>query len=228
MSSTASTWQSMMTAAAEYYLRLGYTVNAHTTKSDLPEFVKSFRPDFIAIRGSDKRLVVVKSRLGGTSKRVPDSLFKQLEGHPEWMVEYYYVKGREDVSEPIEESNTLTARIISERTKEARSLLLEGHREAAFVLVWSVLESILRNFAAKRRLGVRAGAEAISAELVATGYLDNSHHRLFQKVVPVRNALVHGFQSPEIEKDTVLELIDLVPVLQRELAASRRARARAS
>jgi hypothetical protein len=215
----------LLDPAADYYRRHGYEVRMPLSKGDLPPFVKSFRPDFVAIRGRDKLLVLVQKAAGTPPKSVPDALFDRLRENPEWTLEYYYVQGRRDVLERIEDTPALTSREIAKRASEARKLLSNGHREAALLLVWSALEAVMRNFAAKQGLDIRGGAEAISSTLVANGYLEHSHHVLFQRVVPIRNALVHGLRNATVGDEVIVQLIETVPVLQRELAASRRARA---
>jgi uncharacterized protein YutE (UPF0331/DUF86 family) len=225
MKAVVSSEHGILGAVADDYRRQGYTVKLHPKRADLPSFTKSLRPDLVAVRGAEKRLIVIKDRFEVASKPVSSSLIERMKEHPGWALEFYYVKGQRDVLETIEETQALRPKEIAKRTSEARKLLLDGHWEAALVLVWSALEAVMRNFAAKRNLKIRGGAEAISSSLVASGYLNHSHHRLFQQVVPIRNALVHGFRNPEVNNETILRLIETVPVIQRELRSNRQARA---
>jgi uncharacterized protein YutE (UPF0331/DUF86 family) len=223
MKAARRTGHPILDMVADHYRRQGYVVKLQPNGADLPSFIAPFRPDLVAIRGNDKRLVVVKRRPKMGPTPGSDSLLERLKSHPEWTLEYYYAEGHRDVWESIDETGALTAKDIARRMIEAKTLLSQGHREAAFVLIWSAIEAVMRNFVAKRNLEIRGGAEAISSALVADGYLDHSYHQVFQRMVPIRNALVHGFRCEDLDEKTVTTLIDLVPAVQRELGGKARA-----
>ncbi len=226
MKAAAASASRTLESVREYYRRQGYDVTLTPKKDQLPAFLKSFRPDLLVARGNEKRLVIIKDRSELQKVRTMEaSLLELLASHSDWTLEYYYVKGQGDVVEPVPATESLTRQQIAKRAAEARKILAEGHTEAALVLVWSALEAVLRGAAAKKKLIVRGGAEAISSALVANGYLTHEHHRLVQMAVPIRNAYVHGFRSSELDRGLVVKLIGALPDIQRELNPKRHSRA---
>ena len=226
MRASAASNHRTLLSVREYYRRQGYDVTVTPKRDQLPAFLKGFRPDLIVRRGNEKRLVIVKQRSDVQKVRPMEaSVLERLESHPDWTLEYHYVRGQGDVVEPVSVTESLTRQQIAKRATEARKLLTEGHTEAALVLVWSALEAVIRGAATRKRLLVRGGAEAMSSALVADGFLSHEHHRLVQAAVPIRNAYVHGFRSSELDRDLVVKLIGALPEIQRELNPKRQSRA---
>jgi len=89
---------------------------------------------------------------------------------------------------------------IVERLKEAEELLQRGIKEAAFVLLWVSIEALLRRIASREGLPLeRVPSSALLKELFSLGLLSRNGLDIALRAFSVRNSLVHGFETPELE-----------------------------
>ena len=86
---TANTERERLLKLADEYRDKGYAVSFHPIPEDLPDFLRSYRPDMIVRRGEEAVVIEVKSRssLNSSSTQYLRNLAQAVEQHPGWRFE---------------------------------------------------------------------------------------------------------------------------------------------
>lgn len=199
--------------AGDYEAR-GYRVLVEPSPEELPPFLAGFRPDLVAHGPQDSVVVEVKvGTRAAYSERYKD-LAQVIQEHPGWRFSLVVVDPRADEVAPSTEQ-LLDRTAITDRLKEVRELLDRGARDAAFLLLWSSVEALLRHIASREGLPLeRVPSSAVLKELFSLGLLSRDGLDVALRASSVRNALVHGFEAPELDA----ALRELIPLAQELLA----------
>jgi len=84
--------------------------------------------------------------------------------------------------------------VLEQRTQNAEDLLRSGQNEAAFLLLWSALEGILRHLGERAQLPLaNLPPSALMRELYSAGEISREEFEMLVGLFPLRNQLVHGF-----------------------------------
>ena len=202
--------------AAEFRSK-GYRVLLHPGNDQLPGFLKSFEPDLIATSTTENVVVEVRSP---DALQSPDfvRLAEAIEHAPGWRLQLAVV----DIPAPQElpqRAEVAGVEQVRAFLDQARTLLTEERLEPAAILGWSAVEAILRRHA--ERLGVdarRRGSAYLLKHLYTAGTLDEQQYETFERMLELRNALVHGF-AVSVDPDTVRKVIDEADELQSQFPA---------
>ena len=199
---------------ADEYRSRGYEVVSEPTGSVLPEFLAGFHPDLIAYGPNDSVVVEVKM---GTETAVSErygELARRIQQQPGWRFSLVVVDRGSDEVAPLAQQ-LLDREGIKDRLKEAQELRDRGVQDAAFLLLWSSVEALLRHIAAREELPLeRVPSSAVLKELFSLGLLSRRGLDIALRAFSVRNSLVHGFETPEL--GAALE--DMTPLVQELLA----------
>ncbi len=86
---TANIERERLLKLAEEYRERGYEVSFHPNLEDLPDFLKSYRPDMIVRLGKESVVIVVKSRssLNSSSTQYLRNLAQAVAENPGWRFE---------------------------------------------------------------------------------------------------------------------------------------------
>ena len=153
-----------------------------------------FKPDLIAKGPSDSVVVEVKV---GTRTSVVDRLrevAERVNKQPGWRFSVVFA----DPNKPdqITEGETAALPVLEQRVQSAQQLIQTGQGEAAFLLLWSALEGILRLLGERAHLPLKSlPPSALIRELYSDGELSREQFDTLLKILPLRNQLVHGFGS---------------------------------
>ena len=104
---------------------------------------------------------------------------------------------------------------IGDQLSEVHALNADGHRAAALLLGWAVLEAIARSAFADRLSKPQAAASTLEM-LAFDGYVSPSEADEIRTVIDLRNRVAHGDLTVRLAKDAIdrfVEIIDMV--LQR-------------
>lgn len=202
---------------AEDYRRRSYDVDVEPTGPSLPAFLEGFQPDLIARSPDDSVVVEVKV---GTQSSVADrfrDVAERINRQPGWRFSVVYVS--QDEPGRISDSPPAPRSTLEERLRKAEALLQTGQSEAAFLLLWSALEGVLRLLSHQAQLPLEnLPSPALIRELYSAGELDVQQFETLMRLLPTRNRLFHGLESQE-ETD-VEGLRDLVRALLAELTSA--------
>ena len=194
--------------AAERLRAQGWQVTIEPSETDLPAPLHGFRPDLVARRGQQHRVVQVAPRQRLASMRSV-ALAEQVSRLPGWQLDMVYVP------EPplIEDQEQLLDRAARARELAARD------PEAALLLGWSALEGTLHRLADSRGADV-GSAGALLARLTSLGIVDEDEHELLRSALRMRNTLVHGQKGPAPEAGQIEQLLELTQMLADRAAAA--------
>ncbi|MEH2249688.1 hypothetical protein [Nostoc sp.] len=203
---------------AEEYREKGYEVFFHPNLEDLPDFLKTYRPDMIVRRGEENVVIEVKSRssLNSSSNQYLGNLAQAVERHPGWRFELV-MTNPEETTYPLKAEGSLQEYEIESHLQVARQLTTQ-HPELALLSSWSLVEATLRLLAQKEELSLeRFDPRYLINQLATEGIISKSEYQLLMNLLPLRNSIAHGFKTTELTQNSVYELIELTEQLLRTL-----------
>jgi len=188
---------------AQDYRQRGYEVDVEPRGARVPAFLGGFRPDLIARRPGDNVIVEVKI---GTRTSVADRLREVAERvthEPGWR--FSVVFADPDRPDQFTEAQPAPLALVEQRVQNAHRLLDAGEGEAAFLLLWSSVEGILRILGERAQLPLASlPPSALIRELYSAGEISRDQFEILMRLLPLRNELVHGFGSPGGDEATQL------------------------
>jgi hypothetical protein len=201
-----------LAAVAMEYRRKGYDVHLEPAEDDLPVFLRGFDADVVAQSPADNVIVQVTSpsRFDGEEAR---RLAEIVELNPGWRYEVVFVSPPVAPDVPVREELADDEK-VTRMLENAETLSREGHMEAAGLIAYSALETILRRRAQSAAPQIeRQSSARVLKELYSMGRIDPE---TFEKLLPLmefRNAVAHGFQ-PRNAAPSIPELIEEIRHLQ--------------
>jgi REase_AHJR-like len=202
----------VMAKVAEDYRRRGYDVEVVPRGPGLPEFLGGFQPDLIARSPAESVVVEVKV---GTRTSVAErfrEVAERVNRQPGWRFSLVFVSP--DQPDQISEAQPAPLSLLQKRVQNADTLLQEGQSEAAFLLLFSAIEGILRFLGQRARLPLESlPPSTLIRELYSAGEINRDQFESLMRFLPIRNQLVHGFESQES-----LDVVQLRQLVQALLA----------
>jgi hypothetical protein len=193
---------------AEDYRRRGYDVHTSPSPSTLPDFLAGFQPDLIA--RSPAESVVVEVHVGARTSVAERfrELAESVSRHPGWRLSVVFVSP--DQPDQYLEDQPAPLSVLQDRLRNAETLQRSGQVEAAFLLLFSALEGVLRALGRRAHLPVeRLPSSTLIRELYSAGELSRQHFESIMQFLPIRNRLVHGLGAEQS-----LSVDDLASVVQ--------------
>jgi hypothetical protein len=162
--------RSELERVAEDLRAKGYQVVIEPAASEIPDFVREFRPDILA-RGEKESLIVeVKQPLSTSERERIRAIARRVGGHPGWRF-LLVAPERRGVSTG-QEARPIEKQQVRDWLQEVRELLRTGHSRSAFVIAWSGLEAAMRVAARAHALpSERADSWMLMRDLVSNGIL---------------------------------------------------------
>lgn len=101
---------------------------------------------------------------------------------------------------------------------EAEGILGGGFVGQSFIAAWAALESAMRRKLRSQGSAVGWGTSprALLNELVSSGAISNSEFRELERMLEIRNVIVHGFAAPGVERSQVELLVETARRLLHE------------
>src|SRR4051812_43793131 len=201
-----------LAAVAMEYRGKGYNVHVEPVEDDLPVFLRGFHADIIAMSPTDSVIVQVMSpsRFDGEQAK---RLAEVIERNPGWRYEVAFASPPVAPDVPVQEELANDEQ-VTRMLENAETLSKEGHVEAAGLIAYSALETILRRRAQSAAPQIeRQSSGRVLKELYSMGRIDPD---TFEKLLPLmefRNGVAHGFQ-PRNAAPSIPEFIDEIRHLQ--------------
>jgi hypothetical protein len=140
-------------------------------------------------------------------------LAEAIERNAGWRYEVFFVNPPIAPDIPVQE-DLADDEHVTRMLETAETLSKEGHLEAAGLIAYSALETILRRRAQSAAPQIeRQSSARVLKELYSMGRI---HHDTFEKLLPLmqyRNAVAHGFQ-PRTAAPSIPEMIEEIRHLQ--------------
>jgi len=203
---TAQMEQEKIDVLAAEYRASGHKVRVRPSSEDLPSFLKEFKPDIIATSPGDNVVVEVKSFPQFDAEEARE-LAEVVEQNPGWRFEVLLLNPPVAPDVPAQEQLADDEQ-VTRMLANAETLSKEGHLEAAGLIAYSALETILRRLAHSEAPQIeRQSSARVLKELYSLGKI---HPDTFEKLLPLmefRNAVAHGFR-PRNGAPNIPEMID--------------------
>lgn len=185
---------------ADDYRRRGYDVEVEPAATALPEFLRDFHPDMIARKPGESVVVEVKVGTRTSAAEQLREIAERVNQQPGWR--FSLVFADHNRPDQLTESEPPRMAVIEERARNAEVLIGSGQNEAAFLLLWSTLEGILRLLGERAHLPLASlPPSALLRELYSAGEISREQFETLLELLPIRNQLVHGF-GPDPQPDT--------------------------
>ena len=187
--------------AADYRGR-GYDVRIEPGPEDVPAFLTGVRPDLIARSPHDSVVVEVKVGTTAAASERFRELADKIRQQPGWRFSLVVIDPRSDEVAPSAQP-LLNRDAIATRLETANELRRAGSKDAAFLLMWTSIEALLRQITAREGLPLeRMPSSALLKELFSLGLLSRDDLDVAQRAFAVRSALVHGFEATGLDQMT--------------------------
>ncbi len=195
-----------LAAVARQLTARGYQVVLRPRDGELPAFLKGFRPAAIATKGDEGVVVEVKTRQTLQGAEYLPRLAEVLRLQPKWRLELFVTNPK---ARPVAGlDDRLDRADLRSRVGEAKELLADGSHTAAMLLAWSAAEGALRLLAERANIRLEKNDPSfVVRKLTMHGILDDADYGILRSAVDVRNGLVHGYSSANLDPGLVEQLV---------------------
>lgn len=198
------------------YERRGYTFVSRPTLDLLPDFLKNYRPDAIAIAGDERIIIELKSSQNPSSDKRLAQLAKQVAAYPNWKLEVFYAG---NFTRPVYDKPDINS--LQQLINEVEALLSAGFTRPALIMAWAAIEAAARALGseAQHRSGPRIPSEVIEW-LAREGHIDAPTGRILRNMIKTRNAIVHGDLKAPLQGHELLILTTALRTLLEQASQS--------
>lgn len=184
------------------YTEQGFTVKRAPGPKDVPFDLEGYIPDLL-LEKLDQH-IIVEVKLVGVPLSVDrlQTLAATIRQHPGW--QFLLVTADDVVADTLTADKGAPApwQIAVERTQRAAHLLNLGETDAAFLLLWSAMEALLRYHAGQIGLPIeRLPTTALLDYLYSQGELTFEQFEQASTALQVRNRLAHGYAATETNRE---------------------------
>jgi hypothetical protein len=191
----------LLLRVAQKYEQEEYEVVKEPRQNELPFDLGVYRPDLLVKKSDGTGFIIeVKTAASPISIERYREIAEIVAKHKGWR--FLLVTG--DEQEDMEQ--LLSRQEIAERKEKSEHLIAIGELEAAFLSLWSIVEALMRRQAEEVLIPIeRFPPVSLIKHLFSQGELSIEQFDKAISLVEVRNRLVHGFQTQELDK-SVIEL----------------------
>jgi len=193
------------------YEKKGYKVIITPSGINVPDFLKNYQPDMIAISDKESVIIEVKSRLSLSKSKYFDNLAEVAKKNG-WRFELNITSPKKDVFDS--KYSRLSKEEIIKRLEEISKLKEMDYFDSAYILAWATLEAAIRITIKKDKLNIyNRNPLVLVKNLYSYGILNEYQYRNLENALKIRNSLVHGLKPKKIELEKINVLIDLIKEL---------------
>ena len=176
----------------------GYDVVTEPSISELPDFLREYRPDIIAKSADESLVVQVNDLRSSTEQGRARAIARLVANQPGWRFLLVsppsnpgaVFQGDEPLLEPARVRDLLS---------EAQAVAKHGLSRAALVMAWAGLEAAMRVAAQRHEISVeRSDSWTLMRELVSEGVLRRDSYQHLAELFRLRSALAHGMQPTDL------------------------------
>jgi hypothetical protein len=200
---------------AAKYEAWGYEILFDPLPNQLPDFLRGYRPDFLARRPGDSVLVEVKARASAAVMDRYQDLIAQVHSYPGWRFDLVVTNPPNSL--PLgSDYPVLPFREIERRYDEAEELLHAEHIDAALLIAWAATEAALRFLAQLYGAETqRSATPSLLKQLATDGVISRNQYDVLWRSYQERSAVAHGFARHE-DDFGVRQIIESGRALLRE------------
>lgn len=189
-----------------------YRSKGYEVEQDCPlEFLPGFLADLVVRKDGETKVIEVKYRAALAESPKISELAQILHDKPDWSLELLLVGEPERLDSP-EGARSFAAEEVRQRLTEAEKALGHGLGEAAFLLVWSAFEAVVRELIAAEGVSIARVTQSgyVLDQTVYHGVISRADYDYLADMRGYRNAIAHGFDVNGFSDEKVAELIGVV------------------
>jgi uncharacterized protein YutE (UPF0331/DUF86 family) len=179
----------------------GYTFIPHPMTDLVPQFLKNYRPDALALSEKDSIVIEVRARHSAQGDKQLSQIAEIVEKQPGWKFRVVYagsIISDDAFGKPSKES-------LQNEFAEIDQLIEKDYLRAAMVLAWAGLEAATRTLPLPEPSATRVVSPRQLVDwLTFAGFIDQENSRRLRQLVNVRNAVVHGQLDTKVNREDVL------------------------
>jgi REase_AHJR-like protein len=199
-------------ALAAEYRKKGYAVQIHPQAEELPPFLRNYDIDLVATSSAGNVVAQVRAASRFDADQALE-LAEAVERNPGWRFEMAFVSPPVAPDVPVQEQLADDQK-VTRMLENAETLSKEGHVEAAGLIAWSALETVLRRRAQSAAPEIeRQSSARVLKQLYSLGRLEPETYEKLLRLLEFRNAVAHGFQ-PRNGAPSMPEMIEEIRHLQ--------------
>lgn len=206
--------QEKLESIAADYRRRGYDVHFRPKPEELPDLLRPLHPSLIATSEKENVVIEVQPWVRRDFDRW-NRLADAVKNDSGWRVEFSFVSHPVAPDVPSDD-DLATDEQVDHLLSNAEELYEKGQTEAAIMLAWSALETLLRRTARSAVPEVeRQSSARVLKVLYSLGHIDPETFE--KKLLPLmyfRNAIAHGYQ-PKTALPPLLEILADIRRLQK-------------
>ena len=194
---------------AEKYRQEGYRVFVEPEPEDIPFDLGTYRPHLIAKRNEAEGYII---EVKGSGRQTPIERLREIaervSQHTGWRL--LLITEEDALLKDNAQVNLLSWEQIFSRRSQSERLISLGEDEGAFLLLWVIIEAVLRRRAEEVSIPIeRSPTVSLIKHMYSQGELSIQEYDRAMLLLSVRNRLIHGFEAPEVN-ESVSELLALV------------------
>lgn len=180
------------------YETKGFAFIVDPEAPELPAFMKSYRPDAIASKSGRNVAIAIKGRQSSTALRSLQQIRRLFDDQPDWQLDVVFAGGS-TMRMPV-----ISSAKVLDHKREILALSADGHRRAALVMAWSLLEAALQSIGIAENKA--RSAVSVLDVLASEGYVEPDMERRLRPLVELRDRIVHGdvLAEPTVEDVAVV------------------------
>ncbi|MCY3901130.1 MAG: hypothetical protein OXF86_21320 [Caldilineaceae bacterium] len=189
-----------------------YRSKGYEVEQDCPlEFLPGFLADLVVRKDGETKVIEVKYRASLAESPRISELAQILHDKPDWSFELLLVGEPEKLDSP-EGARSFAVEEVRQRLTEAEKALGHGLGEAAFLLVWSAFEAVVRELIAAEGVSITRVTQSgyVLDQAVYHGVISRADYDYLADMRGYRNAIAHGFNVNGFSDEKVTELIKFV------------------
>ena len=194
---------------AEAYRERGYRVTIEPSASQLPAFLRPFRPDAIAESSDESVVIEIRSAKAASEDDDWARLAEVVRQQPGWRLEL--VLGthlNREFPETIERPE------IEARLEEGLRLSEANMLDAALLITWSATEAALRLACRKQRVDLPDTRPATTiGKLYMEGLISREQYDQLLRCMRLRDAVAHGLRERGLASEDIQQLHRLTQYL---------------
>ncbi len=210
---TTNKYSQLEKRIAQKYQEQGYQV--WINPDAVPFDLSGYRPDLVVKKSDHEGYIIeIKSQ---SSKQISIDRYKEIAEivaqHSGWR--FLLITGDEQVPiNPSDGNSLLSWEQIIKKRENVDHLIALGDQESAFLILWIILEVLLRKQAEKVSIPIeRFSPISLIKHLYSQGEISIEQYNIAMNFSKIRNQLVHGFQTLELNQETLSQLAQLVDQL---------------
>jgi hypothetical protein len=195
---------------AEKYRQAGYTVLVDPEPEDIPFDLGTYRPNLIVKKNEAEGYII---EFNGSGRQTSIDRLKEIAEIVSENTGWRFLLITEEdalLKDNSNEVNLLSWQQIFTRKSQSERLISLGENEGAFLLLWVIIEALLRRRAEEVSIPIeKFPTLSLIKHMYSQGELSIQEYDRAMLLKSLRNRFIHGFQTPEIN-ESVSELLALV------------------